>query len=40
MTFIANQEVVMSHQFRTVKEEVKEGENISEKMEKMKQRVK
>ena len=40
MTFTANQAVIMSIQFRTVKEQIKEGENRSEKMEKMKQRVK
>lgn len=40
MTFTANQAVIMSHQFRTVKEKIKEGENKGEKMEKMKQRVK
>lgn len=40
MTFTANQAVIMSHQFRTVKEKIQEGENKGEKMEKMKQRVK
>lgn len=39
MTFTANQAVIMSHQFRTLKAEVKESENKSEKMEKMKKRV-
>lgn len=40
MTFTANQAVIMSYQFRTVKEQIKEGENRREKMEMMKQRVK
>lgn len=40
MTFTANQAIIMSHQFRTVKEKIQEGESKGEKMEKMKQRVK
>ena len=40
MTFTANQAVIMSHQFRTVKEKSKEGQDRTENMEKMKQRVK